>query len=408
MIKVLVVFTWAAGLLVGTPAAAAENVCTPSGSLPFEKTTLEDIQRALRPHYAITDDRALARDPKTLKSTGEFIPVGTTVKITAERTVGRRSYVEVTEVLPKGSEGTPRVWWTAESNLGSTKEFDRSMEPATKLDLTGLTGLDRKMAIIYNTKGGYIADRAKALGIKPKDLAAVMTVEASGAGFSSDGRPIIRFENHKFKKYYVGTGKHRDKARLKTYNAHFKSVGKKSWQGHRFRADPKKDKWGSFHGNQGKEHTVLNYAAGLDEDAAYSSISSGIGQVMGFNYSDAGYSSPKAMFDDFSKGIKPQIQGFTTFIENCKTCMNGLKKGDYTAFATGYNGSGQAAHYGGRISSAAAAYQRILDKVEAQKKAAAQTRAAAPQSVPPGGSGERRGGRVMDALRRGLRLPPRR
>lgn len=62
------------------------------------------------------------------------------------------------------------------------------------------------MKDIYNTKGKFIDDEAKSMGVHPEDLAGVMKVESSGNGFDNNGRMIIRFENHIFYDYYTSKG----------------------------------------------------------------------------------------------------------------------------------------------------------------------------------------------------------
>ena len=94
------------------------------------------------------------------------------------------------------------------------------------------------------------------------------------------------------------------------------------------------------------------------------SISMGAAQVMGFNFSTAGFTSVEEMFEQMNGGIKPQLDGMFEFIENNATALSGLRAGNYTQFAGAYNGSGQADAYGSIIESASNAYVRVKNTLD--------------------------------------------
>jgi hypothetical protein len=301
---------------------------------------------------AITDGNALVRDPdNNFASTDEVIPIATPVTVLETREHNGRTYARVQEILPEGSTDTPRVWWTSQSNLGSDREFDPGMVPADQIPLDGLNDLQRTMAIIYNTRGAWLQEQADALGVEVADLAAVLHVESGGAGFTEDGRAIIRFEVHQF---YNRWGVNNSR----TFRDHYR-YGSPSWTGHYWR-ESTSDSWLSFHGDQDDEWRVLDYSRDLSEGEAIESISMGIAQLMGFNHETLGYDTPRDMFDAMNSGIVPQLEGFIDFVENCGNCMTGLRNGNMTTFATGYNGEGQAAHYGELIQDASDAYAAVL------------------------------------------------
>jgi hypothetical protein len=187
--------------------------------------------------------------------------------------------------------------------------------------------------------------------VRVADSAAVLQIESGGRGFASDGRMMIRFENHVF---YDQWGQ----ANPGRFNQHFKFDPVRRWTGHQFRKSAT-GAWQSQHSGQGNEHEVLEFARGLDDSAALQSISMGIAQIMGFHYRSQGFSSPREMFDTFSGAIRPQLDGMFTFIENKRICIEGLREGDYTKFATGYNGAGKAAQYGAAIRDAARAFEQV-------------------------------------------------
>ena len=314
--------------------------------------------------HAVADPQALIRtEPPGLESTGQVIPVGTIVEIVASAVKGSKEYVKVREVVdtPQQGQGEPatagKEWgWTTKGNLGSAKEFDASLTPDTLIDLAGLSGLDLKMAQIYNVKGKYIAEQAANLGIKAEDAAAVLKVESGGSGFATSGDMIIRFENHVF---FNSWGKENKQ----TFDTHFVFNAGKRWTGHEFRKS-ESESFREFHGSQSAEWEVLTFARGLDNDAALKSISMGAAQVMGFNFGQLGFGSVQEMFDQMNGGIRPQLDGLFEFIENNATCLSGLRAGDYVKFASGYNGSGQAATYGELIRQASQAYARVIAKLQ--------------------------------------------
>lgn len=235
-------------------------------------------------------------------------------------------------------------------NTGGDKNIDPSMQPDDPIPLAGLSGLNYAMAAIYNTKGKYLKAMANQLGIDAASCAAVLQIEAGGKGFSNN-KMIVRFENHIFWGQW-------GKANPNTFNQHFKFDSGKTWQGHYFRANAN-GAWESFHGNQSSEWKVLDFARTLNDTGALKSISMGAAQIMGFNHAAVGYNSVQDMFNTMNGSIKPQLDGMFAFIQGKKTCIDGLKEKDYVKFASGYNGTGQAAAYGANIEAAAKAFKNV-------------------------------------------------
>ena len=323
---------------------------TRAGDKAGPKTGDKDKKPDSKPtgaHYAILDPRAYLRtDPPELKSTGNLIPEGTIVDIMEEKTVKAHAYVKLKQV-----DSGAVLGWTAKSNLGSDKEADPDLKPEDTADLSKLSGLDLKMAEIYNLKGKYLKDTAAGLGIDAASVAAVLQVESAGHGFAMDGKMIIRFENHIF---HAQWGKD-NKA---TFNKHFKFNADKAWTGHQWRRD-ESGEWVTCHQSQASEWEVIEFARSLADEAALKSASYGAGQVMGFNHETAGFKNVTEMFNQMSGTLRPQLDGMFGFITNNQTCMAGLKAKDYVKFASGYNGSGKADEYGASIESAANAYSRV-------------------------------------------------
>lgn len=184
---------------------------------------------------------------------------------------------------------------------------------------------------------------------------AVLQVESSGSGFGAGGRLKIRFENHVFWSHW---GRDHPDA----FHRHFRFDASRRWQGHRFRARGE-DPWEDFHdAGQSGEWRAFEHARGFDEFAALSSISMGASQVMGFNHHLIGYGSPQAMFDRFRRHERFHILSLFDFIKGPGTIspmLEALRRRRFTEFATHYNGSGQAAMYGGLIEKYVTTFERL-------------------------------------------------
>jgi hypothetical protein len=130
--------------------------------------------------------------------------------------------------------------------------------------------------------------------------------------------------------------------------AGWSSDARERWKGHRFREEESSG-WIDFHGTQELEWKVFGKALELNAEAAMSSISMGLPQIMGSNHAGIGYESVKEMYDGFSADEKPQLVGLFDFIQGPHKSSPGilaLQRKDLTAFAGFYNGKGQAAKYG--------------------------------------------------------------
>eukprot|EP00823_Brevimastigomonas_motovehiculus_P004632 TRINITY_DN3145_c0_g1_i1.p1 TRINITY_DN3145_c0_g1~~TRINITY_DN3145_c0_g1_i1.p1 ORF type:complete len:490 (-),score=120.48 TRINITY_DN3145_c0_g1_i1:219-1688(-) len=245
----------------------------------------------------------------------------------------------------------------ARTNPGSGSDVDTAMQPRNKISLTGLSGDKKTMANIHNNRALYLNKKSAELLIRPPDAAAVLKVESGGSGFNSNGRMIIRFENHVF--YSQFTNKGANAERVKFFKDHYQYNSDKSWTGHYWRRSTS-DAWKSVHTNQDSEWEVLQFSQDQDDTAALSSASYGLAQIMGFNYASVGYASVQAMFLAYSKSITSQLDGLFAFIKSHSGCITGIRTQDYVKFATCYNGGGQASNYGTLISTASAAYAAVV------------------------------------------------
>lgn len=200
----------------------------------------------------------------------------------------------------------------------------------------------RKVASIWNRFGNLLSNLGGRYHIEAACAVAVLCVESSGDGFRADNqdRMVIRFENHKFWSFW-------GEEHPNDFDQHFKfNRTGKPWQGHQWRATSDQE-WQDFHGDQSREWQVLEFARRLDDTAALKSISMGAPQIMGFNYAQLDYPSVQAMFEQFSKDIRYQIQGLFRFLN--PSMISALRELDFVRFAGYYNGSGQKQEYGQRI-----------------------------------------------------------
>lgn len=163
------------------------------------------------------------------------------------------------------------------------------------------------------TDADYAAAAAR-LRCSVAHIKAVATVESKGGGFLEDGRLVIRFEGHWFRKLTKGK-----------YDKTHPDIS------HPY--DPK----GTRNKGPVSDYLRLKIAMSLDTDAALLSTSWGKWQVMGFNASDAGYTSVHTMIDDYKTGEGAQLLSFCTFVIN-KHIDDELREGDFDGFAYIYNG----------------------------------------------------------------------
>ncbi len=227
-----------------------------------------------------------------------------------------------------------------------------ALAPAKAMKVSG-SSRQKKMIGVFNEYGGLLGALSKMLKIKLAVALAVICVESGGAAFKN-GKMVIRFEPHWFWKLW-GEKKTGGTPNKILFDKHFSF---ESWRGetHFFR-ETSFGEWQSFHCSQASEWEAFEIARGLDEEAAAKSISMGLGQVMGFNFSKIGYASTVEMFEKLSCEARFQVLGIFDFMT--PAMVKALAGGDYTAFAKGYNGSGQAKSYGELIEGFVGEWEKI-------------------------------------------------
>ncbi len=209
----------------------------------------------------------------------------------------------------------------------------------------------RLVANIWNRYGGLLGALSDVLKIQPGVAVAVLAIESGGQAFATDGRMVIRFENHIFYQYW-------GKNHANDFNQHFRYNTGQTWTGHQWRPTPSQN-WVDCHTSQASEWDVFNFARSRDETAAKMSISMGAPQIMGFNFSVVGYSTVNDMFAAFSASERDQVIGFFDFVQGILPgggAVKALQALDYKSFAASYNGTGQADYYANLMKTAYAAF----------------------------------------------------
>ena len=217
---------------------------------------------------------------------------------------------------------------------------------------------EASVARAWNLYGRLLGSLSRRLRIDPAYAVAVLCVESAGQGYGPDGRVIIRFENHIYRRYLVNARGAEGQA---VFDRHFRITGEQPWMGHSFRTGPRAA-WSAFHGSQELEWQAYELACSFDEDAATRSISMGLPQVMGFNHGLLGYATPRALLAFMAADVRFQLMGLFDFVGGADGDGRGvqaLRRGDFDGFATVYNGPGQARYYGELIAAHVQAFRRL-------------------------------------------------
>lgn len=169
---------------------------------------------------------------------------------------------------------------------------------------------------------------AKRHGINPAALLAVAQVESSGIPFVIiNGRkePLIRFEGHYFDRIL------RDRSMAKLTLARSQGL-----------ADPKAGRIKNPNSQEAR-YQMLARAKSIDFDAAIESVSWGLGQVMGANWRELGFSNAGELESTARSGVAGQIELMIRFIRK-NGLLRALNDQDWRSFARRYNGPNYAAN----------------------------------------------------------------
>ncbi|RYC29017.1 DUF3380 domain-containing protein [Lichenibacterium minor] len=106
--------------------------------------------------------------------------------------------------------------------------------------------------------------------------------------------------------------------------------------------------------------SLLRRMARVDENAAYRSVSMGLGQIMGFNAAHAGYATAHAMYDAF-RDLDAQCRAIVAVLPALGV-LQPLKDHDWVTTATRYNGPGERHNeYDAKLASAYAHWRFALN-----------------------------------------------
>jgi len=225
---------------------------------------------------------------------------------------------------------------------GLTEDGKAGKNTLIALDKAATGGGSGASAAAKNLKkkfGSIISSFASKYSIDEDVLGGFILTESSGSGFT-DGKLLIRFENHIFLK------------NVSNASSTFKVENKVHYY-------YKNGKWNQTHtGKQASEYEAFNLGKGINEYYAYYSISMGLPQIMGFNFKVTGYDSPADMFKDFSISEDKQMAGFCTFVAKYDngSLLKACQSRNFTSMGKIYNGDGDT--YGPKLKKNAADYAK--------------------------------------------------
>jgi hypothetical protein len=157
-----------------------------------------------------------------------------------------------------------------------------------------------------------LAAVANALNVQAAEIWTVLHVETSGCGFLPDRRPPILFERHIFSRLTGGA-----------FDASNPDI-----------SNPQPGGYGPGGANQ---YTRLSQAFALNSNAALQSASWGIGQIMGENFSAAGFPDVETMVAAMVDSENAQLNAFRSFLQS-NQLSGPLQAHNWASFARGYNG----------------------------------------------------------------------
>jgi len=184
-------------------------------------------------------------------------------------------------------------------------------------------------------------DSAAIIGCEVAAIKSVAEVESSGNGMLSDSQAKILFEPHIFWK------------QLRRLNIDPQSIPDAS--------DILYPVWGTKpYGKVSAQPQRLERAIAINREAALMSASYGRFQIMGFNFSTAGYNDIEEFYAAMNSGEDEQLKAFTTYIKNTHL-DDELRNLDWKGFARGYNGAAYAKNnYDKKLAAAYAKFKGSL------------------------------------------------
>lgn len=224
-----------------------------------------------------------------------------------------------TKPLTQGSSGRAVTFLQARLGVPTTGTFDAVtraalMSAQTHANLTadGVYGPITNGAMTRHGPTAF-ASIAQALRVEPQALAAVVSVETSGAGFYANGLPKILLERHYV--YQLATLEQRSRLPAGVCNLDA----------------------GGYAGGVA-EWDRFELVAAVDLGLAIQSCSWGLGQLMGANWKLLGYRTPQAFMMAMADTEDAQLMAMGQFIQANPGMRTALSICDWAAFARAYNG----------------------------------------------------------------------
>lgn len=152
---------------------------------------------------------------------------------------------------------------------------------------------------------------ARKLNCEVAAIKAVAEVESRSSGFLDTDEPVILFERHKFSQFTKGL-----------FDSSHPGI-----------SNPEPGGYGAL----SKQHKRLQEAVALDRNAALMSASWGKFQIMGFNFTLAGFNSLQHFVTAMYTSEAEHLKAFVNYLDN--TFLDEvLRKKDWKEFARRYNG----------------------------------------------------------------------
>ncbi|MCQ4319729.1 N-acetylmuramidase domain-containing protein [Stutzerimonas stutzeri] len=183
--------------------------------------------------------------------------------------------------------------------------------------LAALAGADTSRLL----KQKDLREAAERLGVPLASVMAVNQVESRGAGFASNGRPVILFERHVMFERLQANGL--TEAEADALAAKFPALVNR--------------RPGGYAGGT-VEHQRLAQAKQIHTASALESASWGLFQIMGYHWARLGYLDAQHFADCMQLSEAAQLDAFVCFIETDPALHKALKARHWKAFAKGYNG----------------------------------------------------------------------
>lgn len=214
----------------------------------------------------------------------------------------------------------------------ATERAVRSFQKANGLSADGIVGQctweklqgDISALASLQLKESDFKYAAELLDVEVAAIKAVLEVETGNkGGFLAVGKPTILFEGHIFWNQLKNRGINPEKYRKNNEDILY-------------------PKWTKSHYQVGlKEYDRLERARAIHREAADSSASWGLAQIMGFNYQVSGCKTVHEFVEMMMESEGRQLELFVRFI-NGNRWDGYLRKLDWKEFARHYNGAGYA------------------------------------------------------------------